>query len=941
MVDPGSAAVAVGAANATTAVVMNAHKGAGALRRRLGLLGTFEPKWLALTSGTDFELTAAEVQDIHQFLSSTPMEPVLAFLTIAKLSRFHQGHDDALQTFATVFDNESDRWIALHKSTWRSKKSNLRRMLEELFDSTLERHAAAIGPDELGHYEDYINSPILNSSSSKASRQAGRHLTRLTEMMRDLTKLTQSLEKSREIAQIVSAAQHQPIINHTEVDNVPLFESLYIRRNFVAQNDDLIVPAETLDPAVSPFRSVIMGDPGAGKTTFVKHFKKEVSGLDSAVPVLEVVCRHYAKTAWDKSILHHAADILNVEYSFRVSVEELESMLLLGRLCLVFDGLDEITEQNKRTQMITRIESICTQYPVCSILVTTRLLGYERAPLPTPLFDHLLLDQFDDEQFEEYTRRWFEQRSRSDLCESFIRDSESVSDLRYNPLMLSLLCALYREHGSLPTDRRGVYWRCADLLFRRWDDHRQIEHAGAMPQYAERLMQEIARWVYNSPSVQDGIEDNQLIQILAHSLIDRDGFDPYQAERDATSFVEFCASRAWLLASFGTNHRGRRLFRFTHRTFLEYFYAESFVRRAASPRVVVDEIHRVYREDATSVVPELLIQSYELHSDGGGTAAFRLLLSDRSHNFLLLRMMEGIGMSATLREKSFLHVFSNWLSAGGANPAEFELVLCLNDQARGQLVRDFLSPGSGSDTDPFKQIFISAWAGFKLSGSFTRFEQYWQPVVSTLASELTDKGCLPDSQAVANWLVSQHVPQTRKWMGWDTIICPSDYGPVLGLSWWVIDARLGRRDELEHNAARDHAILASYEEIKRGATIPELLLGDLRIAIQRSGAEFLGWEPLTEKGPFDLELYWVLLYVLCALHEGEEDSEFLLQATGRVFGHRVHVLLDMRDYAVQRGRRAPTSSYGYDAQQFVEGLPIFLQEWLSNKRSFVLFAREL
>ncbi|MDJ0010709.1 NACHT domain-containing protein [Rhodococcus erythropolis] len=941
MVDPGSAAVAIGAANAGMTLTMNASKGFGALRRHFQLLGTFEPEWLSLQKDAEFRLSAADVLDIEKFLSSPQMEPVLAFLLITEISKNSPGREQALSTFSTVFDNEADRWLADSGGRWKKRKKDIQKRVQSLYDTSLGFHSESIPTDVLDDYENFVNSPILNGSERNSN--SGRHLERLVELMKDLPRLARAIETSRDLARMIGSIQHQPIITHTELDSSSDFESLYIRRNFIRDDDQQLVTAEELNPSSSPFRAVIMGDPGAGKTTFVHHFKKEISGSESSVPVVEIVCRHYAKTAWDKSVTSHAVDSINADHSTTLSNQDFESILLLGRVCLVFDGLDEITEQSRRSQMISRIESIASQYPVCSILVTTRLLGYDRAPLPSLIFSHIRLDQFNDDQFEEYCERWFDQKGRNDLVSSFIHDSESVTDLRYNPLMLSLLCALYREHGSLPTDRRGVYARCADLLFRRWDDHRQIEQSGAMPQYAERLMQEIARWVYSSPALQDGIEEQQLVMVLAHSLVDRDGFDHTDAERDSRSFVEFCAGRAWLLASFGTNYRGQRIFRFTHRTFLEYFSAESFVKRSESQDEICKEIQRVYEEDATSVVPELLIQAYDFRREGGGTAVFRELLREGSHNLLLLRLMEGIGMPSHLRRQAFSNIFANWANYEWVPPRELELVLCLNEQARAQLVREFLSSDAGPDHDKARSCLLEAWSGLALSGSRSRFHDHWTPIIEEIAQEMALRKVTPNSQAAANWLISLNIePRNYDWHGWDAVVCMSNHGAVPGLIWWNIDARLGRSEELRENQFRDKAICIAYEKISSGEKIPAPLLEGLRSYIFWSGVELLDWQPPEgyPNGPLDETLTNVLLYVIFALHEGGEDVEFLVSSTSKFFGNGLVSVLKLRDFNVLTAER-PSRSQERQARDFMRQFPQWLQHWVSGRRAFVLWSDDV
>ncbi|WCT05892.1 NACHT domain-containing protein, partial [Rhodococcus qingshengii] len=498
MIEIASTAAVLGASNATVGLAKSASGAMAAARRRFRLLGTFDPELFTLnieaasTSDVDVVgLSAKDVRDIEQFLSSPQMEPVLAVFAIAKLAQPDDRRELALTQYRELFENEAQQWLADSGGRWKPKIGLIIERIDALYNGTLPGVSTAIDGLEIKEFMDFVHAPALSGITTTS------YLDRIVSIATDVAGLADAVKVSTRIAEAIGAVDYQPIATHTDIDDPSKFLDLYVKRSFVDNDDGSPLEQESLSPSTKPFRHVLMGNPGAGKTTFVKHFKKTVSD-STRVPVVEIVCRTYAKKAWDMSLTQHVVDLINTDHSIRLTVNDVETMLLLGRMCLVFDGLDEVTDQSKRITLITRINSIACQYPMCSMLVTTRILGYNRTQLPRDLFSHIRLDEFDEYQFSEYCRRWFDSRHRPDLLASFESESESVKDLRYNPLMLSLLCALYREHGAIPTDRRGVYHQCADLLFRRWDNHRQIEHYEAMPKSVDRLMQEIAYFVYKS-----------------------------------------------------------------------------------------------------------------------------------------------------------------------------------------------------------------------------------------------------------------------------------------------------------------------------------------------------------------------------------------------------------------------------------------------------------
>src|SRR5205085_10745108 len=132
-----------------------------------------------------------------------------------------------------------------------------------------------------------------------------------------------------------------------------------------------------------------------------------------------------------------------------------------------------------RQEIRDDIESFCNLYPSVPVIVTSREVGYEQAPLADK-FDVYSLAPFTEEQVEEYVSKWFE--LGTDLTSSqikrkstsFLHERRIVSDLRSNPLMLSLMCRIYRGESYIPRKRPDVYRKCAEMLFARWDRSRDI-----------------------------------------------------------------------------------------------------------------------------------------------------------------------------------------------------------------------------------------------------------------------------------------------------------------------------------------------------------------------------------------------------------------------------------------------------------------------------------
>ena len=171
--------------------------------------------------------------------------------------------------------------------------------------------------------------------------------------------------------------------------------------------------------------------------------------------VLREFSQRHQETAC--SILDYIVEKSNSMYQIIPPAGAIEYLLLKGRAIVIFDGLDELLESNQRQEMTRKIEAFCNLYPAIPVVVTSRKVGYQQAPLDPERFSGATIATFNSEQVEEYTRNWFttnpdvEPDKRDELIKSFLNDLKIVpEDVKESPLMLSLLCGMHYSAGYLP-----------------------------------------------------------------------------------------------------------------------------------------------------------------------------------------------------------------------------------------------------------------------------------------------------------------------------------------------------------------------------------------------------------------------------------------------------------------------------------------------------------
>ena len=142
--------------------------------------------------------------------------------------------------------------------------------------------------------------------------------------------------------------------------------------------------------------------------------------------------------------------------------------------------------------------------------------------------------------------------ARAAEADAFLTESESIRDLRSNPLLLSLMCILYRGEGSLPRDRADVYGQCANLLFRQWDARRRIHRELRAGHLLEPALRHLAWWLFCRNEARTAVTERELVAETTVFLRGR-GFEPEDGAKDAArEFVEFCRGRMWVFSDAGT-----------------------------------------------------------------------------------------------------------------------------------------------------------------------------------------------------------------------------------------------------------------------------------------------------------------------------------------------------------------------------------------------------
>jgi hypothetical protein len=451
-------------------------------------------------------------------------------------------------------------------------------------------HAVA---NETAKMDTRESSPSAKADSIKIVASIAAASARNARLLRQTTAIADYLDFEDELRAQIRSLHATMRIPHAGTTRQVPYDQLFIAPRLAYTlsdaHRDRKPGLELADMLKRSTRAIILGDPGGGKSTLALKLAYDIASdnipdMAARLPLL-VVLRDYAQHAQGAnriSILEYLHNLSRTPYAVNPPDNAIEYLLLNGRVLIVFDGLDELLDTSLRRDVVQAVEGFAYRYPTTQIVVTSRRVGYDEAPLDAELFPALQLMELGTGQVESYASKWFNlveghsPAERQRLTSSFLRDSEFVADLRVNPLMLSLMCGIYATENYIPRNRPEVYEKCALLLFEKWDKQRGIQVPLSFDAHVYAAMRSLALYMYSQEKPQ--LRRQELITFIKDYLLEKRFDDSDIAEAAAEEFIDFCKGRAWVLTDVGEEQYG-----FTHRTFLEYFSANQLVRLHTGP----------------------------------------------------------------------------------------------------------------------------------------------------------------------------------------------------------------------------------------------------------------------------------------------------------------------------------------------------------------------
>ena len=386
-----------------------------------------------------------------------------------------------------------------------------------------------------------------------------------------------------------------------------------------AENEQSLTPDKVMQEAFFEGDRrllLVIGDPGSGKTTLLKYYA--LCALDSErctrlgfsepvkvfyLPLRDLVRQNNGRYETLPSNLSRWVE----NQQLIIGKKRFDAWLRRGKVLILLDGLDEISDREERKEVCRWIEGAWRGFSTAYFVVTSRGTGYRKAEGIELEVDYERADvqDFTPAQQECFLQNWFraaflrehgegdawqrKQQAKADkLAEKSVahlneEKNRGLRQLAAIPMILQIMAILWKNQVHLPRSRVKLYSAVLDYLLEIRDDRRGIRPL-LSAEDARVVLAPVALWMQEELKT-DEVEKSKMQEKMQERLEKLDN------PPSAVSFCDYLVKRADLLVEYGKEYV------FRHKSFREYLAGVELLKKVNRTSGYLDSLMTDFAED--------------------------------------------------------------------------------------------------------------------------------------------------------------------------------------------------------------------------------------------------------------------------------------------------------------------------------------------------------
>lgn len=377
----------------------------------------------------------------------------------------------------------------------------------------------------------------------------------------------------------------------------------------------------------------IVGDPGSGKTTFLRYLARNLlSDPNGLLPIylrLGDVYDYFVKQKkpqLEPQILLEFLVFFGSKYNLNLTLTGLEKKIKNGQCCFLLDALDELPSTTVREDIVQVVDIASSLWNDCKFIITSRPLAMTGKSIPIS-FELVGIDQLHDNEIRSFLETWTKlifphtsediRQYHSDSLLGTIRERPEIHQLARNPVMLTSMAVIHYNEKRLPEGRADLLEAVIQWLLHAKD---RSSNSGRRPSiFTEEIYRKIALAMFDV----DGIRKIRIGRgWIAKNVAMHFGND----ERKALDFIKREETDTGILV-----RRGEGDLAFWHSSFQEYLAAKEIAGKTDNEddgwwSVLQKNIDKTEWREVICLVPACLVRL--------GTDRVNLFFSRLSNQYL-------------------------------------------------------------------------------------------------------------------------------------------------------------------------------------------------------------------------------------------------------------------------------------------------------------------